>query len=68
MLHSTEYQIMKYFSAMLCQNLVPQNKMKSWNKAKKCSHRILNGMFRLILLIYLAKYEKKKTFVKIYAG
>ena len=29
MLHSTEYQIMKYFSAMLCQNLVPQNKMKS---------------------------------------
>ena len=23
-----EYQIMKYFSAMLCQNVVPQNKMK----------------------------------------
>ena len=64
MLYSTEYQIMKYFSAMLCQNLVPQNKMKSWNKAKKCSHRILNGMFRLILLIYLAKYAKKKHLSK----
>ena len=23
-----EYQIMKYFSATLCQNLVPQNKME----------------------------------------
>ena len=23
-----EYQIMKYFSAMLCQNVVPQNKME----------------------------------------
>ena len=23
-----EYQTMKYFSAMLCQNVVPQNKME----------------------------------------
>ena len=23
----TEYQIMKYFLAMLCQNIVPQNEM-----------------------------------------
>ena len=28
MLYSSEYQIMKYFSAMLCQNIVPQVKMK----------------------------------------
>ena len=27
-LYFTEYQITKYFSAMLCQNLVPQNKME----------------------------------------
>ena len=25
-----EYQIMKYFSVMLCQNVVPQNKMESY--------------------------------------
>ena len=28
MLHFTKYQIIKCFSAMLCQNAVPQNKMK----------------------------------------
>ena len=27
MLYFTEYQIIKYFSAMLCQNVVPQNKI-----------------------------------------
>ena len=26
-----EYQIMKYISATLCQDVVPQNKMKQWN-------------------------------------
>ena len=28
MLYFTEYEIIKYFSVMLCQNAVPQNKMK----------------------------------------
>ena len=28
MLCSSEFQIMEYFSVMLCQNIVPQNKMK----------------------------------------
>ena len=28
MLFSSEYQIMKYFSVMLCQNIVSQNKLK----------------------------------------
>ena len=28
----TEYQIIKYFSAMLCQNVVPQNKMNEIGK------------------------------------
>ena len=36
---------MKYFSAVLCQNIVPQNKMKF---SKTCSHRNLHGMFRII--------------------
>ena len=30
MLSSSEYQIMKYFSVMVCQNIVPENKMKKW--------------------------------------
>ena len=30
MLYSSEYQIIKYFSVILCQNTVPQNKMKQW--------------------------------------
>ena len=28
MLCSSEFQIMEYFPVMLCQNIVPQNKMK----------------------------------------
>ena len=32
MLYSSEYQIIKYFSVMLYQNIVPQNKMKYKNK------------------------------------
>ena len=31
MLYSSEHQIMKYFPAMLCQDVVPQNKMKNLN-------------------------------------
>ena len=30
-----EYQIMNYFSAMLCQNVAPQNKMEQWDWVKK---------------------------------
>ena len=32
MLYITEYQIIKYFSAMLCQNVVPQNKVMKLGK------------------------------------
>ena len=42
---------MKYFSAMLCQNIVPQNKMKF---SKKFSYRNLAGMFKLIHSVSLA--------------
>ena len=58
MLYSSEYQIMKYFPAMLCQNVVPQNKMKNLNKVKNLNDRNLCGMFRLIFLIY-GKNAKK---------
>ena len=34
MLYITEYQIIKYFSAMLCQNVVPQNKVMKLGKKK----------------------------------
>ena len=34
MMHSTEYQIMKFFSAMLYQNKVPKNKTE-WIQVKK---------------------------------
>ena len=56
MLYSTEYQAMKYFSAMPCHNIVPQKKTKT-ELGKKCSHRDLNIMFRLILLIYRGKMQ-----------
>ena len=46
MLYFTEYQIIKYFSAMLCQSVVPQNKVIKLGK-KKDSYRNLNGAFRL---------------------
>ena len=39
---------MNYFSAMLCQNIVPQNKMKKMKFGKKFIHRSFFGMFRLI--------------------
>ena len=35
MLCSREYQIMRYVSPMQCQNIVPQNKMKSVKEVKK---------------------------------
>ena len=34
MLYFTEYQIIKLFSAMLCQNVVPQNKVMKLGKKK----------------------------------
>ena len=37
MLYFTEYQIIKYFSAMLCQNVVPQNKVMKLEKKKKAA-------------------------------
>ena len=57
MLYSTEYQAMKHFSAMPCHNIVPQKKKKKTELGKKCSHRDLNIMFRLILLIYRGKMQ-----------
>ena len=57
MLYSTEYQAMKYFSAMPCHNIVPQKKKTKTELGKKCSHRDLNIMFRLILLIYRGKMQ-----------
>ena len=33
MLDSSEYQLMKYFPVMLCQNIVSQNKIQ-WKKIK----------------------------------
>ena len=33
MLYSTENQILENFSAMLCQNIVPENKMKLHKKS-----------------------------------
>ena len=50
MLYFTEYQIIKHFSAMLCRNVVPQNKVMKLGK--KGSHRNLNDMFRLDLFFY----------------
>ena len=52
MLYFTEYQIIKYFSAMLCQNVVPQNKVMKLEKKKKGSHINLNRMFRLHLYFH----------------
>ena len=47
MLYFTEYKIIKYLSAMLCQNVVRQNEVMKL--CKKGSHRNLNGMFILHL-------------------
>ena len=41
MLYFTEYQAIKYFSAMPCQNLVPQNKIMTLAKKKKAVIEIL---------------------------
>ena len=35
MLYINEYQIIKYFSAMLCQNAVPQNKVMKLGKKRQ---------------------------------
>ena len=51
MLYFTEYQIIKYVSAMLCQSVVPQNKVMKLGK-KKGSHINLNRMFRLHLFFH----------------
>ena len=48
MLYITEYQLTKYFSAMLCQNVVPQN--KAMKLGKKASYRNPYGMFKLHLI------------------
>ena len=50
-----EYQIMKYLSATLCQNVVPQNKFKL---SKKINNRNLDGIFRLTLMIYRKNMKK----------
>ena len=52
-----EYQIMKYFSATFCQNVVPQNKMEIMKLCKKINDRNLNSIFRLISDLW-EKYEK----------
>ena len=41
-----EYQFMniKYFSAMLCQNVVPKNKMGLWNLVKNFNDRNIGGI------------------------
>ena len=61
-LYFTEYQIMNYFSATLCQNVAPQNTMTLTKLNKKSSHRYIDEMFRLMLLIYdrtMKKYMSK---------
>ena len=45
MLDSSEYQLMKYFPVMLCQNIVSQ-KQNSMEKNKK-----FNGIFYISLLL-----------------
>ena len=35
MLYYTEYQIINYFSAMLCQNVVPQNEVMKLDKKRQ---------------------------------
>ena len=50
-LYFPESDIVKYFSIMICHNLVSQNGMMKLI-LKKISHRNLDGMFRWILVIY----------------
>ena len=41
MLYFTEYHIIKYHSAMLCQNVVPQNKVMKLGKKNPAAIEIL---------------------------
>ena len=49
---------MKYFSATLCHKVVPQIRWNNKIKVKKINNRNLDGIFRLILLIYEKNMKK----------